>query len=110
MKKFFILTLLISLFMFSGCTQNTKSFFGLNKDSPDEFTIIPNKPLVIPPTFDLPTPEYDHETKTKKIQKDTNSKSNERFLKNFNDKVSIKKSEKKIKDDDQNDILNPFES
>lgn len=52
--------LFFSLFIFilglSGCTKGTKSFLGLTKTEPDEFTVIPNEPLIVPPTFDLPNP------------------------------------------------------
>lgn len=39
------------------CNKKTISALGLKKGTPDEFSIIPNKPLTIPPMFDLKDPD-----------------------------------------------------
>ena len=39
-----------------GCNKKAMSALGIKRGTPDEFTIIPNKPLTIPPMFDLKDP------------------------------------------------------
>jgi hypothetical protein len=39
-----------------GCNKKAMSALGIKRGTPDEFTIIPNKPLTIPPMFDLKYP------------------------------------------------------
>ena len=55
MKKIFILLLLSSLLVVS-CSKVRESA-GVNRKNIDEFTVIENPPLVIPPDFNLLPPE-----------------------------------------------------
>ena len=40
----------------SGC-EETKKILGYQKSSPDEFQVVRNKPLIVPPEFDLVPPQ-----------------------------------------------------
>jgi hypothetical protein len=83
----FILTMLT----INACSD-VKNQLGLHRKSPDEFTIIQNQPLHIPPKLDsLPNP-------------DQSGKSN--FLDSFNNKA--KKQEGKLSKGDQ-EFLNQIE-
>ncbi|OPZ76275.1 MAG: hypothetical protein BWY78_01418 [Alphaproteobacteria bacterium ADurb.Bin438] len=53
MRFFVIFCLILSL---SSCGNDTKRALGLTKQVPDEFSIITNAPLVVPPEFDLVNP------------------------------------------------------
>ena len=55
MKNFFII-LFCGLFLFVSCAKIRDSA-GVNRKSLDEYTIIENPPLVIPPDFNLLPPE-----------------------------------------------------
>jgi len=55
MKKILILTLISSLVLFS-CSKVRESA-GVNRKNIDEFTVIENPPLVIPPDFNLLPPD-----------------------------------------------------
>jgi len=46
---------LLAGFLLAGC-QETKQALGLNKEGPDEFTVITKAPLIIPPDFSLRPP------------------------------------------------------
>ena len=60
MKKY-ISILLLAMFT-SGCSNDLKSTLGLKKPSPDEFTVISNPPLSVPPNFTLSKPNTDAES------------------------------------------------
>jgi len=57
MKKY-ISIILLAMFS-SGCSNDLKSTLGLKKPSPDEFTVISNPPLSVPPDFTLRKPGTD---------------------------------------------------
>jgi PBP1b-binding outer membrane lipoprotein LpoB len=59
MKKY-ISILLLAMFT-SSCSNDLKSSLGLKKPSPDEFTVISNPPLSVPPNFTLNKPSSDAE-------------------------------------------------
>lgn len=52
MKKFGII--LLALFMVAGCSKKMKHKVGLVTTGPDEYKVQKNKPLEVPPHFDLP--------------------------------------------------------
>lgn len=52
MKKFGII--LLALFMIVGCSKKMKHKVGLTTTGPDEYKVQKNKPLEVPPHFDLP--------------------------------------------------------
>jgi len=53
--KFFLIILIASLFL-SSCSSVRKSA-GVTRKSLDEFKVVENPPLVIPPDFNLLPPE-----------------------------------------------------
>ncbi|WP_440679009.1 DUF3035 domain-containing protein [Candidatus Pelagibacter sp. HIMB1517] len=53
MKKFIISTILL---FFANSCESLKKGLGLEKDPPDEFLVIKNKPIQVPPDFDLLPP------------------------------------------------------
>ena len=55
MKYFFIIFIILSLFL-SSCSTIRKSA-GVTRKSLDEFKVVENPPLVIPPDFNLLPPE-----------------------------------------------------
>ena len=55
MKYFFLIFIIISLFL-SSCSKVRKSA-GVTRKSLDEFKVVENPPLVIPPDFNLLPPE-----------------------------------------------------
>ncbi len=59
---------LLILCFLTNCTKVKKSA-GITRKSPDEFQIINNPPLVIPPNFNLPPP--DEITESKKLENDS---------------------------------------
>jgi hypothetical protein len=47
----------ISVLIISGCAgANVRQKLGLYQQAPDEFLVMPRKPLVLPSSFDLPSP------------------------------------------------------
>ena len=68
MKKILIICLLISIFTFS-CSQIRESA-GVNRKNIDEFKVIENPPLVIPPNFNLLPPEQLSEKNINSIESD----------------------------------------
>ena len=90
-KNIILFSLFILVLFLSGCSQKTKTFLGLSKTEPDEFTIIPNQPLTIPPIFDLPNPDAERDFKKSKQEKDGKkvlSVEDKNFMKQFNKGVS----------------------
>ena len=55
MKYFFLIFIIASLFL-SSCSKVRKSA-GVTRKSLDEFEVVENPPLVIPPDFNLLPPE-----------------------------------------------------
>ncbi len=52
--------LLFALTALSGCAEsNWKQFFGMERESPDEFQVSTHPPLTIPPDFNLRPPQPD---------------------------------------------------
>ena len=51
-KHWVFICLLFCIFL-SGCKNTTKADLGLANQAPDEFMVMPRKPLSLPPEFDL---------------------------------------------------------
>ena len=66
MKKILILTLILSLFLVS-CSKVRESA-GVNRKNIDEFSIIENPPLIIPPDFNLLPPDQLEEKNLNKAE------------------------------------------
>lgn len=57
MRSVFMITLLTTTAMaLSACSGNVKQTLGLGKEAPDEFKVVSNQPLSVPPDFRLTTP------------------------------------------------------
>ena len=77
-----------------GCNKKTMSALGLKKSTPDEFSIIPNKPLTIPPMFDLKNPDLQknqHNTQNynKVANNDHLSQGDKKFVEKFSDNNNL---------------------
>ncbi len=66
MKNLTYVTLLLCLL--TSCTS-FKETVGLVKDQPDEYQVVSNPPLYIPPDFNVYSPEEIEEQKNKKSKK-----------------------------------------
>ena len=95
-KKLFLLLFLVSTLI--GCNKKTMSNLGLRKGSPDEFTIIPNQPLTMPPMFKLKDPNLLYSNINRKNYQDP---------KNIDDKNLLSKEDKKFLS--QFDSMKPYE-
>lgn len=51
MKKV-VIGILAALTLVSGCSNMTKEKLGLSKKAPDEFMVVPQAPLSLPPEYD----------------------------------------------------------
>lgn len=60
-KKLLIISLLTTL---SACSGDVKDTLGMRKTAPDEFVVISNPPLSVPPQFDLPDPNSEETIKS----------------------------------------------
>ncbi len=81
--------LLLFLFALCGCSEKIKSSLGLAASSPDEFSVIEHKSLVVPPQFTLPEPQ--DAVGTKKDSQVSDKKSSlSREDKKFVDKLNSK--------------------
>ena len=67
--KLSILILIILIFTINSCTSIRESA-GVNRKSHDEFTVVENPPLVIPPDFNLLPPEQLQEKNLNNLEKD----------------------------------------
>ena len=72
MNTFYINYLLIIFLIFniiSGCSKIRKSA-GVNRKMPDEFQVIENPPLIIPPNYNLVPPDQLQEKSIENIEKE----------------------------------------
>lgn len=53
-QKLFIILI---FFLVSACQTNIREAIGFTKESPDEFSVLPQKPLTVPKQFTLPDPD-----------------------------------------------------
>lgn len=56
MKKSVIIV--TSLMLLSGCSNSVKQSLGLVRSSPDEFKVVSQPDLILPPNFELMPPQY----------------------------------------------------
>ena len=78
---------MICILTSGGCGDKVKKEMGFGKKSPDEYQVITNKPLSLPPNYDLipPSEEAQNEVAINE-DKDVEEK-NSRFL-TFSQKIS----------------------
>ena len=101
-KKLFLLSFLVLTLI--GCNKKTMSNLGLRKGAPDEFSIIPNQPLTVPPMFELKDPNLlnsNTETKNTKEGNNANNNSLSKEDKQFLNKLDSQKPFKVEKDGDK---------
>lgn len=85
-KKPFILILLsISLFSITACSQTKKSL-GLERERPDEFTVLEHPPLSMPPGLGLKPPQT---TSSATTYQDTQLQAKELLIKNSSQNPTI---------------------
>jgi hypothetical protein len=60
-----ILSIVAITILLCSCSQKTKKMVGLTSSGPDEYQVQKQKPLFVPPHYDLPPPP-EPETKKKK--------------------------------------------
>ena len=94
MKKY-ISILLLAMFT-SGCSNDLKSSLGLKKPSPDEFTVISNPPLSVPPNFTLSKPNTDAESSINLQDIQTPSSSLNKDEQDFLNRLGAKKGTTKV--------------
>jgi hypothetical protein len=49
-----ILLLMTTLYLTSACTKKIQKQVGVVTIGPNEYDVVPNKPLEVPPHYDLP--------------------------------------------------------
>ena len=54
MKKY--IAIIASMLLISGCSQKIKQKLGITTTGPNEYAVEKQKPLEIPPQYDLPAP------------------------------------------------------
>ena len=69
LKTIYLLIFFISIYLINGCAQVRESA-GVNRKSPDEFQAIENPPLVIPPNYNLVSPDQLKEKDIENVEKD----------------------------------------
>lgn len=80
----------------SGCSNDLKSSLGLKKPSPDEFTVISNPPLSIPPNFTLSKPNADAENPINLQDIETSPTSLSKDEQDFLNRLGAKKGVTKV--------------
>lgn len=124
----------VALLALSACsTSDVKSSLGLRKSAPDEFAVISNPPLSVPPSFDMVTPtdeprvfsenEVSHETKLgkddseflgefdkpdvkTKIQKQIDDE-NKQFRKSHSEKGAVRRALNNINGQNEEKVIDP---
>ena len=70
MRRYFLL--FSSLFALSSCNNKVKETIGVVTPGPNEYRVQRNKPLEVPPHFDLPSVKSDVDGKDYKSPKELN--------------------------------------
>ncbi|MEY3196784.1 MAG: hypothetical protein RLZZ59_150 [Pseudomonadota bacterium] len=52
-----VLVILASLLLLSACSNRMKQKIGIATSGPNEYAVEKNRPLEVPPHFDLPEPK-----------------------------------------------------
>jgi len=68
-KIHYLLTIFLTFTLLYGCSKIRKSA-GVSRKSPDEFQVIENPPLVIPPNYNLVPPDQLQEKNIENIEKE----------------------------------------
>ena len=68
-KGFFLILFIFQIFILSSCSQIRESA-GVNRKSIDEFQAVENPPLVIPPDFNLISPDNINEKNIDEVDKE----------------------------------------
>ena len=97
MKKSVIIV--ASIVMLSGCSNSAKQSLGLVRSSPDEFKVVSQPDLILPPNFELLPPQYPVESYQFNVKKQGTtasnlSKSEEAFL----SKVALNHKDENIRE------------
>lgn len=61
-----IITIIASILILSGCSAKTKEKLGMTTTGPNEYAVKTNKPLDVPPHYELPAPAAEPAKKVKK--------------------------------------------
>lgn len=85
---FVIISILLAL---SGCDPTVKRYLGIERKAPDEYSVVKSSPLSVPPNFDLTPPDQATKQSTDTINRSSNS--SEPLTEN--DKLFLKKAQKK---------------
>lgn len=97
-KKFLLSTFLLA--SLSACQSgDIKSTLGINKAAPDEFAVISNPPLSVPPAFNLRTPSDDYEDEEVSNVKNSHipiTNEDKDFLDMFDESIAKSKVKKEI--------------
>lgn len=90
-QKSILFALISTLFALSGCDPAVKRYLGIERKAPDEYSVVKSSPLSVPPNFDLTPPDQAKKYSTKTI----NSSSDSSAPLTENDKLFLKKTQKK---------------
>ena len=87
--KLVILALISALFFLTNCDPVVKKYLGIERKSPDEYSVIKASPLSIPPNFDLNVPG-----EAAKQSADQVNKNNSDEQLTSNDRLFLRKTQK----------------
>jgi hypothetical protein len=87
--SFRLLALVSIIFLSSGCDAGLKKSLGISHHSPNEYSVMKNAPLSVPPNFELTPPNDDIVKEKKDIDKSIS------FSKDDNKKSEVKKEKTK---------------
>lgn len=130
-----ILLPFLSLMIIAGCSNDLKSSLGLRKQAPDEFVVISNPPLSMPPEFSLQQPSQlqpdgnanpaldkekklstDEQLFLKQLESDGSSGTNAKKIidqdnlankSNMESKGAISKALSKLRGDEEDKVIDP---
>lgn len=84
-----IFALISTIFILSSCDPAVKRYLGIERQAPDEYSVVKAAPLSVPPNFDLTPPNEATKQKNEQIKSTTDAPLTE------NDKLFLKKTQKK---------------
>ena len=87
-RKWFFLNFIIFYILINGCGGNVKKELGFGKQAPDEYQVVDNRPLSMPPNYELIPPEEGLQDKT--------DSENPIFDNKVNDDANISEGDKAI--------------
>lgn len=95
---------ILAVLALSACsTSDVKSSLGLRKSAPDEFAVISNPPLSVPPSFEMVAPTDEPKVFTEKevMQETRLGRDDAEFLGEFDRPVAKTKVQKQIDDENK---------